>query len=100
MLKLVEGIIKSFQSFTHSLCIFFNYQEFDDTAPTLLLSEVVMTYMAVNSCNHILQWIPETFSNSMIAVYEQGILNYQFFFVVKNLKSFFKKFCLMTHLVK
>lgn len=46
-------------------------EEFDDSAPTLLLSEVVMTYMAVNSCNHILKWIPETFSNSMIAVYEQ-----------------------------
>jgi hypothetical protein len=34
-----------------------------------------MTYMAVNSCNHILKWIPETFSNSMIAVYEQGTLS-------------------------
>lgn len=46
--------------------------EFDDCVPSLLLSEVVMTYMAVNSCNHILKWIPETLSNSMIVIYEQG----------------------------
>jgi hypothetical protein len=38
---------------------------------TFLLSEVVLTYMAVNSCNSVIRWITETFQNCLLAVYEQ-----------------------------
>ena len=44
---------------------------FSETENTLLLSEVVLTYMAVNSCNSLIKWIAETFSNCALAVYEQ-----------------------------
>lgn len=44
---------------------------FSETENTLLISEVVLTYMAVNSCNSLIKWISETLQNSVLAVYEQ-----------------------------
>lgn len=51
LLKIVDG----FSEFNH----------------TFLLSEVVLTYMAVNSCNGVINWISEMFQNCMLCVYEQ-----------------------------
>ena len=45
--------------------------KFNENEPTLLLSEVVLTYMAVNSGNSVLKWISEMFSNCVLAIYEQ-----------------------------
>ncbi len=44
---------------------------FSETDMTFLLSEVVLTYMAVNSCNSVIRWITETFQNCLLCVYEQ-----------------------------
>ena len=44
---------------------------FSDTDLTFLLSEVVLTYMAVNSCNSVIEWISEMFHNCVLTVYEQ-----------------------------
>lgn len=46
-------------------------KNFSETENTLLISEVVLTYMAVNSCNGVIKWIGETFQNSVLAAYEQ-----------------------------
>ena len=46
-------------------------EHFSDAVPTLLISEVVLTYMAVNSCNALLRWISELFVNCMLVAYEQ-----------------------------
>lgn len=80
--KLLEAILKTVDGFK-------------DSDPTFLLSEVVLTYMAVNrylelvealiffknivvfhihvqkSCNGVLKWISETFQNSVLTIYEQ-----------------------------
>ncbi|RNA20898.1 tRNA wybutosine-synthesizing 4 [Brachionus plicatilis] len=56
--ELLEAILKSVSLY-------------DENAPTIFLSEVVMTYMSVKSCNGLLKWISETFSNCFLAVYEQ-----------------------------
>lgn len=44
---------------------------FSDTDMTFLLSEVVLAYMAVNSCNGVINWVSETFQNAILTVYEQ-----------------------------
>ncbi len=44
---------------------------FSENDFTFLLSEVVLTYMAVNSCNSVIKWITETFHNCILSVYEQ-----------------------------
>ena len=46
-------------------------ENFSDRNLTYMLSEVVLTYMAVNSCNSVIKWITETFSNCILNVYEQ-----------------------------
>jgi tRNA wybutosine-synthesizing protein 4 len=45
--------------------------DFSDSTPTFLLSEVVLTYMAVNSCNGVIQWIAEVLSDCVVTIYEQ-----------------------------
>ena len=45
--------------------------EFSESCPTFLLSEVVLTYMAVNSCNGLIQWISEVLQNCVLCAYEQ-----------------------------
>lgn len=44
---------------------------FSDSDMTFLLSEVVLTYMAVNSCNSVIRWIADMFHNCVLTVYEQ-----------------------------
>jgi tRNA wybutosine-synthesizing protein 4 len=56
---------KLLQTFLKSL------EEFSDSDPTFLLSEVVLTYMSTNSCNRLIKWIAETFHNCVLAAYEQ-----------------------------
>ena len=56
--ELLEAILKSIPQFNENL-------------PTFLLSEVVMTYMSVKSCNGLIKWIGETFTNCVLTIYEQ-----------------------------
>ena len=43
----------------------------DETKPTLLLSEVVLTYMGRSSCNRVIQWILDFFQECILTTYEQ-----------------------------
>ena len=43
----------------------------DENKPTLLLSEVVLTYMGRSSCNRVIQWILDFFQECVLATYEQ-----------------------------
>ncbi len=43
----------------------------DETKPTLLISEVVLTYMGRSSCNRVIQWILEFFKECILCTYEQ-----------------------------
>ena len=43
----------------------------DETKPTLLLSEVVLTYMGRSSCNRLIQWILDFFQECILCTYEQ-----------------------------
>jgi tRNA wybutosine-synthesizing protein 4 len=56
--KLLETLLKSIN-------------QFSDFEPTLLISEVVLTYMGVNSCNSVVKWLNELFQNFILLVYEQ-----------------------------
>jgi O-methyltransferase involved in polyketide biosynthesis len=43
----------------------------DETKPTLLISEVVLTYMGRSSCNRVIQWILDFFQECILCTYEQ-----------------------------
>ncbi|CAF4084752.1 unnamed protein product, partial [Rotaria magnacalcarata] len=43
----------------------------DETKPTLLISEVVLTYMGRSSCNRVIQWILDFFQECILTTYEQ-----------------------------
>lgn len=43
----------------------------DETKPTLLISEVVLTYMGRSSCNRVIQWILDFFQECILSTYEQ-----------------------------
>ncbi|CAF0929769.1 unnamed protein product [Didymodactylos carnosus] len=45
----------------------------NDLKPTLCISEVVLTYMGMRSCNRVIQWIQEVFQECILCTYEQVI---------------------------
>jgi O-methyltransferase involved in polyketide biosynthesis len=46
----------------------------DETKPTLLISEVVLTYMGRSSCNRVIQWILDFFQECILCTYEQVLV--------------------------
>lgn len=42
-----------------------------ESKPTLLISEVVLTYMGRSSCNRVIQWILDFFPECILSTYEQ-----------------------------
>uniref|UniRef100_A0AAV2K2B5 tRNA wybutosine-synthesizing protein 4 n=1 Tax=Knipowitschia caucasica TaxID=637954 RepID=A0AAV2K2B5_KNICA len=48
-----------------------NLAGFDRTAPTLILSEVVLTYMEVNWSDSVIRWAADLLPDSLFVIYEQ-----------------------------
>jgi O-methyltransferase involved in polyketide biosynthesis len=58
----------------------------DETKPTLLISEVVLTYMGRSSCNRVIQWILDFFQECILCTYEQ-VVDVSFFLLVLKINS-------------
>jgi len=64
----------------------------DETKPTLLISEVVLTYMGRSSCNRVIQWILDFFQECILCTYEQVLVLKEIFLLISNSKYCFIDF--------